>query len=89
MLNIFLCRSKELNIPEMLTTNIRKLLEELHSVHTCILNIIITEHDFVLNLNHPCSLLSADLGGSDLEFQHLKLIDSMMYTGLGKILLFI
>ena len=37
---------KEINIPKTLTKNIKKLLEVLHSVHTRILNIIITEHDF-------------------------------------------
>lgn len=78
---------KEINIPETLTTKIKKLLEVLHSVHTRILNIIITEHDFEWNLNHLCSLPSADLGGHDLEFQQFKLIDSMFCTGLGNMLL--
>ena len=34
-------------------------LEELYSIHTCFLNITVTENNFVLNSNHPCSLLSA------------------------------
>ena len=37
VLNIFLSRCEELNIPETLPTNIRKLLEELHSIHKRIL----------------------------------------------------
>ena len=35
-------------------------LEELHSIHTIMLNIIVTEHDFVLNSNHSCSLTSPE-----------------------------
>ena len=68
VLNIFLSRCEELNISEVLTTNIRRLLEELHSIHTSILNIVINEHDFVLNSNHPCFLPSAE----------------PTYTGLGR-----
>ena len=60
VLNIFLSRCEELNIPETLTTNIRRLLEELHSIHRRILHITISEHDFVLNSNHPCFLSSAE-----------------------------
>ena len=56
------------NIPETLTTNIRMFLEELHSIHTRILNIIIFEYDFVLNANDSCSFLSA----------------KPIYTGLGR-----
>ena len=59
-LNIFLNRCEELNISETLTTNIRGLLQELHSIHTSILNIIINEHDFVSNSNHPCFLPSSE-----------------------------
>ena len=59
VLNTFLNKCGELNIPETFTTNVRSLLEELYSIHTRNLNIIIIEHDFVLNSNHPCSLLSA------------------------------
>ena len=59
IVNIFLSRYEELNIPETLTTNIRRLVEELCSIHTHILNIIINKHDFVLNSNHPCFFLSA------------------------------
>ena len=40
--------------------NIRRFLEELHSIHKLIVNIIVTKHDFVLNLNHLCSLPSAE-----------------------------
>ena len=82
---MFFSRCKKINIPEIWTTNIKKL----HSVHTRILNIIITEHDFELSLNHLCSLPSADLGGHDLEFQQVKLINSMFCTGLGNMLLII
>ena len=57
---LFLYRWKELNIPETLITNIRKLLEELHSIEACFLNIIVTGHDFLLNPNHSCSLRSAE-----------------------------
>ena len=94
VLNVFLSRCEELNMSENLTTNIRRLLEELHSIHTRIFHIIINEHDFVLNSNHPYFVPSAEptytgLGGHDKEFQQLKLIDSTMYTGLGKMLLFI
>ena len=57
---LFLYRWKELNIPETLITNIKRLLEELHSIQARFLNIIVTGHDFLLNLNHPCSLPSAE-----------------------------
>ena len=60
VLSIFLSKCEELNIPETLTTKFRRLLEELHSIHTRIFNIIINEHGFVLNSNHPCFLLSAE-----------------------------
>ena len=43
-------------------------MEELHSVHTGILNIVINKHDFVLNSNHPGFLPSAE----------------PTYTGLGR-----
>ena len=59
VLDVFFNRCKELNIPETLTTNIRRLLEELHSIHTRILNIIMLKHDFVLNSIDPCSFPSA------------------------------
>ena len=70
-LNIFLSRCEELNIPETLTTNSRRL-QELHSVHTPILNIIITEHDFAVNSNHPCSLPSAEPIYKGLRWPQLK-----------------
>ena len=60
VLNTFLSKCGELNILETFTTNVRSLLEELYSIHTCNLNIIIIEYDFVLNSNHPCSLPSAE-----------------------------
>ena len=60
VLNTFLSKCGELNIRETFTTNVRCLLEELYSIHTRNLNIIIIEHDFVLNSNHPCSLPSAE-----------------------------
>ena len=44
--NIFFSRCKELNIPESLTANSRRLLQKLHSIETSILIIIINEHDF-------------------------------------------
>ena len=59
VVNVFLSRYEELNIPETLTTNIRRFVEELCSIHTHILNVIINKHDFVLNSNHPCFFLSA------------------------------
>ena len=68
VLNIFLSRCEELNMSENLTTNIRRLLEGLHSIHTRIFIIIINEHDFVLNSNHPCFVPSAE----------------PTYTGLGR-----
>ena len=67
VLNIFLSRCEELNIPETLTMNIRRLLEDPHSIRRRIVNIIITEHDFVLNSNHPCSLPSAEPTHTGLE----------------------
>ena len=90
VLNILLSRCVELNISAPLT--VRGLLEELHFVQERIFHIIINKHDFVLNSKHPCFYLNQhtqDLGGHDLEFQQLKLIDSLMYTGLGKRLLII
>ena len=68
LLNIFLSRCEGINVPETLTRNISRLLEELHSVHMRILIIIVTEHDFVVNSNQPCSLPSAE----------------PIYTGLGQ-----
>ena len=50
--NMLLRRWEWLNIPETLTT--------FHFIHTKILNIIVTEHDFVLNSNHPCLLPLAE-----------------------------
>ena len=69
VLNIFLSRCEGLNIPETLTTNIRRILGELHSIHTRILNIIINEHSFVLNSNHPYFLPSAEPTYTGLGFQ--------------------
>ena len=60
LLNIFLSWWEQFNILETLTTNITRLLEELHSIRKHILNIIVTEHDFLLNTNHLCSLPSAE-----------------------------
>ena len=80
------------NIPETLTTNIRMFLEELHSIHTRILNIIIFEYDFVLNANvlsYQPNQYTQDLEDQNLEFQQLKSIESMTCTCLGKMLLFI
>ena len=54
-LNIFLGGCEEF-IQETLTRNISRLLEELHSVKTRIINTVVTEHDFMINSNHPCSL---------------------------------
>ena len=68
VLNMFLSRCEELNISETLTTNIRRLLKELHSILTSTLNVIINENDFVLNSNHPCFLPTAE----------------PTYTGLGR-----
>ena len=79
-LNIFLNRCVELNISAIST--VRRLLEELHSIQEHIFHIIINEHDFGLNSKHPCFYLNQhtqDLGGHDLEFQRLKLIDSLMH----------
>ena len=44
VLNIFLSRCNELNIPETLTTNIMRILQNVHFIYTRILNIIINQH---------------------------------------------
>ena len=72
VLNIFFSRCEELNIPVTFTTNIRKLLEELHSIHRRIVNININEHGFVLNSNHPCFLPSAEPTYSGLGRPRLR-----------------
>ena len=95
VLNILRSRCEELNIPETLTTKIRRFLEELHFIHTRIFDIIILENMIscqIQMIHALCPQLNQrtqDLGGHDLELQQLKSIDSMMYAGLGKMLLFI
>ena len=64
VLNIFFSRCEEFNIPETLTTIIRRLLQELHSIHTRISN--------NLNLNHPCFLPSAEPTYTGLGWPRLR-----------------
>ena len=56
VLNMFLSRCEELNIQQTLTTKVRRLLEDIYSIHTHIPNILTTEYEFVSNSNHPCFL---------------------------------
>ena len=62
---------------------LRRLLEDIYSIHTHILNILTTEYDFVSNSNHPCSLSWAEPICTELALPQLrvsyamKLVDSI------------
>ena len=70
VVNIFLSRCEELNIPETLTTKIRRFLEELYSIHTSLILLYMISRQ--IQMNHPLfpqpNQYTQDLGCHDLEF---------------------